>query len=284
MSLDLKVIPILKSRTIDELHSARWHQRRRAGTVMGRTPAVFPRLVMLASMALFASCTASSAMGALRHAHTAHTKRPVVVVIDPGHGGMDPGTRSPHGVMEKRLTLDIAIDVRRGLRRHQVRVVMTRTADRYVSLNQRVRVANRRGDKLFVSIHCDHSGLRHVHGFTIILPRIASKYSVAAARIVAKRLVRSGVKKYAVRHDTRNLRVLSRTRVPAILIEVGFLSNRHDALLLERPSYRRKVGRAIARGLISYLRKFHWIRRAKSRHAGPKAHKAVRRHPVPGNG
>lgn len=80
-----------------------------------------------------------------------------VVVLDPGHGGEDPGARGPHGLLEKDVTLDIARRSAEVLRREGVRVVLTRTDDRRLSLPARTAAANRLGASLFVSIHANAS-------------------------------------------------------------------------------------------------------------------------------
>ncbi len=96
------------------------------------------------------------------------------VVIDPGHGGRDPGAVGPAGTYEKNRTLEIALLVRDMLqmRLPGVRVVMTRTTDEYVSLGARTRLANRNRADLFVSIHCNASTNRDAYGFeTFFLSR-----------------------------------------------------------------------------------------------------------------
>ena len=88
------------------------------------------------------------------------------VVIDPGHGGRDPGAVGPAGTFEKNRTMEIALMVRDLLRVRlpQVRVVMTRTTDEYVSLGARTRIANLNRADLFVSIHCNASTNREAYG------------------------------------------------------------------------------------------------------------------------
>lgn len=88
------------------------------------------------------------------------------VVIDPGHGGRDPGAVGPAGTFEKNRTLEMALMVRDLLRARlpNVRVVMTRTADQYVSLGARTRIANLNRADLFVSIHCNASTNRDAYG------------------------------------------------------------------------------------------------------------------------
>jgi N-acetylmuramoyl-L-alanine amidase len=79
-----------------------------------------------------------------------------VIVLDPGHGGIDPGTRAASGQLEKTLVLEFALMLRDKLEQtDKYRVVMTRTDDRFVELGERVRLARQRDAQLFISIHCD---------------------------------------------------------------------------------------------------------------------------------
>jgi N-acetylmuramoyl-L-alanine amidase len=79
-----------------------------------------------------------------------------VVVIDPGHGGIDPGTRAPSGELEKILTLEFATVLRHKLEAAgKYRVIMTRTDDTFIELSERVQIARQHGAQLLISIHCD---------------------------------------------------------------------------------------------------------------------------------
>ena len=87
--------------------------------------------------------------------HSSRDQRPIIV-LDPGHGGIDTGTRAPSGETEKGVVLDIALMLRDKLEKSgKYRVVMTRTDDSFVALADRVRLARSRNAQLFISIHCD---------------------------------------------------------------------------------------------------------------------------------
>ncbi len=91
--------------------------------------------------------------------------RKLRVVIDPGHGGRDPGARGPRGLAEKNAAFDIAKRLADKLeRRLGIEVIMTRTDDRYVSLEERKDIANRQNADVFVSIHANASKNRRLHG------------------------------------------------------------------------------------------------------------------------
>ncbi|MCF7809511.1 N-acetylmuramoyl-L-alanine amidase [bacterium] len=78
-----------------------------------------------------------------------------VVVIDPGHGGKDPGAIGPTRLYEKDVVLDVGLRLRKALEKHGIKTVMTRETDKFIPLDERGRIANRSGGKLFVSLHCN---------------------------------------------------------------------------------------------------------------------------------
>ncbi|RMF61010.1 MAG: hypothetical protein D6743_14165 [Calditrichaeota bacterium] len=90
------------------------------------------------------------------------------IVIDPGHGGKDPGTIGRHGTYEKDVVLGIGLQLRKILKRKMkdVKVIMTRDSDRYISLKERTRLANKHQGKLFISIHANWNRNSRVHGAT----------------------------------------------------------------------------------------------------------------------
>ncbi len=90
----------------------------------------------------------------------------VIVVVDAGHGGTAFGAVGLNGALEKRVALRAAFELQRALRKQPgVKVVMTRTTDRYLTLSERVRIANRAGAHLFVSLHCNASSSHKQRGF-----------------------------------------------------------------------------------------------------------------------
>ena len=175
-----------------------------------------------------------------------------IVVVDPGHGGQDPGATSVRGDREKIIVLDVARSVAERLAQAGVDVRMTREGDQFIDLNDRAAVANRCKADLFVSIHADYSTQNHgASGFTCYVSRAASRSSDAAADTIARRLQATGLE-YRGRKEA-NYRVLVTSCVPAVLVELGFLSNRTDAAMLSDDAHRQRVATAIADGIIDYL-------------------------------
>jgi len=177
------------------------------------------------------------------------------VVIDPGHGGIDPGTRSGNGMDEKTIVLAVAKDMIPLLNRDHIKFILTRDRDKYVSLRQRVQIANRTGDRLLLSIHCDYFQQRGMEGFTVLYAQGASHDSHVAAHLIAAGLIHEGFTCHDVRMDTRGLEVLDKTNCPAVLVELGFMSDPHDLRYLTSNSGRQKLAAGLVRGLRAFLRR-----------------------------
>jgi N-acetylmuramoyl-L-alanine amidase len=213
------------------------------------------------------------------------------IMLDPGHGGVDPGAVGEGMLLEKDIVLEIARSVRSILEGEGYRVMMTRNDDRYVSLRNRALAANRLRVDLFVSIHAN-AALNHLaqgtetfyyapasDPWSRTVARLENavlrletpgdpggagrtgvggtgderrEESIRAAGAVQKRL------SSAARTPDRGIKaaefyVLKHTRMPSILVETGFLSNRQERDHLADSGHRNAVGRAIARGIRDYL-------------------------------
>jgi N-acetylmuramoyl-L-alanine amidase len=181
--------------------------------------------------------------------------RQFIVVIDPGHGGRDPGGIGWRGIEEKEITLAIARLVElEALSEPELRIVLTRRSDIYVPLKERTALADRLGAALYLSIHANiHSDWR-VKGIETLLPeswRGRSSRSLLLARGLQESLVRElGGRDRGVKYQRLYLRWSS---VPAALVEVGFLSNPEEARLLQSLSYQDRIARAILAGIKEFL-------------------------------
>jgi N-acetylmuramoyl-L-alanine amidase len=176
-------------------------------------------------------------------------------VIDPGHGGKDPGaweaTSSP--VPEKAIVLDVSLKVMELLRQRGATVVPTRTTDSYPSLEERADLAARTKTDLFVSIHADSAPSNpQASGTEVYIYTQASAQSERAAREVVAAFERAGFSSRGIKR--RNLHVLREHPRPAILIECGFMTNRGDMRNLNKPAYRTRLAEAIADGIERSLR------------------------------
>ena len=213
------------------------------------------------------------------------------VVIDPGHGGHDPGAQV-RGLNEAELVLDIAQRLERLLVNEPgVEVVLTRRTNAYVALEERTAIANRSPADLFLSIHANASGNAAVRGFETYFLSFApnSEAEAIAARENAGSARRMGslpdiVKAIALnnkidesrdfasmvqasmqdllRKTDRNARnlgvkqapfmVLIGATMPSVLVEVSFLTNRDEATLLRSQNYRQQIAEALFAGVMKY--------------------------------
>lgn len=175
--------------------------------------------------------------------------RNVTIVVDPGHGGHDPGTLgNGHSFMpEKSLTLAIATELAQQLRSRGANVVMTRTGDWFLELDSRAAVANRHRADIFVSIHIDASRNTGASGTTVYMCRGGSAQSRQLAQCVAQALQDAGIECRGTR--SAGYRVLVASNCPAILVECGFLTNFGDARQLNTPYHRARLAAAIAQGI-----------------------------------
>lgn len=213
------------------------------------------------------------------------------IVIDPGHGGHDPGARA-HGLSEADLVLDVALRLEQLLAREPgLEVVLTRRDDTYVPLEERTAIANRAEADLFLSIHANAARNPQARGIETYYLSFASNpeaEAVAArenatsgglmhhlpdivraiafnskldesrdlAAIVQESLV---TRLRRVNRDVRNLGVkkapfvvLVGAQMPSVLAEISFLTNRQEAALLKTPAYRQHIAEALFQAIVRY--------------------------------
>jgi N-acetylmuramoyl-L-alanine amidase len=173
------------------------------------------------------------------------------VVIDAGHGGKDPGATSILGFYEKNINLAVALEVARLLEQRGLTVAMTRTDDYFVELEDRAAIANSLDADLFVSIHADSFPKNTRRGYTVYVANGASSSSRRAASAIARSMSSTGLNSFGV--QTANYHVLTATRGPAVLVELGYLSNRSEAALLRSTSFQDRLAQAVADGISDYF-------------------------------
>jgi N-acetylmuramoyl-L-alanine amidase len=212
-----------------------------------------------------------------------------VVVLDAGHGGIDPGTTAANGALEKDVVLLFAQALRqRLLKENRFRVVMIRDDDTFVPLDERVRRAREAGANLFVSIHADSIGVGSVRGATVYTgaeratdaesAKLADRENAADAAAglpaegpalavsdILHDLTARETRRFSHRfahlllsdmgratrwsaqpHREAGFRVLRAHDVPAVLVELGYLSNAKDADLLGSEPWRERASAAMA--------------------------------------
>lgn len=168
------------------------------------------------------------------------------VVVDAGHGGMDSGASRRTGPPEKVVALDVAQRVEKKLRESQLKTVMTRSRDVFITLDRRVAIENAQKNSVFVSIHFNDSRRRAIHGFETYY---YSPMSYDLARRIQNKLL---TLPHAVNRGVRpaNFRVLRKAIYPAVLVECGFLSNRSEGRSARSSDYREHLADKIAEAIV----------------------------------
>jgi N-acetylmuramoyl-L-alanine amidase len=203
-----------------------------------------------------------------------------LIVIDPGHGGRDPGAIGTTGTLEKTVTLAAAQELRRQLEATgRYRVALTRTGDRTVSLAQRLAFARNHGADLLIAIHADASPNHSARGASVYVSSGSSPTTkLSANRGNSGRIAQAlaapepqptpgsawlqysmieqladDVRMVATPARAAHLYVLGSRTLPSVLLEMGFLSNRKDEALLRQPAHRRVLVRAIGDAIDDYF-------------------------------
>lgn len=174
----------------------------------------------------------------------------IVVCLDPGHGGKDPGAVG-NGVIEKDVNLDIALRARELLKGMGYQVVMTRVRDIYVSLEERCKIANSSGAEAFLSVH-NNASINGGEGTETFCYYDSEEGKVLANAVHSQVISRIGLKNRGVKKA--GFYVLANTDMPSALLEGAFISNPKEASLLKEASFRQKIAEGIAAGIADYLR------------------------------
>jgi len=171
------------------------------------------------------------------------------VALDPGHGGKDPGAIGPTGLMEKHVTLDVALRVRRLLVEDGIRVIMTRETDVFIELADRPRIGRERGGSVFVSIHANANAQTTVNGSETYY---LSPVSLSLAQMIQDEITRAlGLPSRGIK--TANFLVLRENAVPTVLVEVAFISHPQEEARLREDAFRERIATAVARGIMRFL-------------------------------
>jgi N-acetylmuramoyl-L-alanine amidase len=175
------------------------------------------------------------------------------VVIDPGHGGPDPGAVGINGLRETDVVLDVSLQVAQLLQAKGVRVLLTRTSEVDVDLPPRVALANNSRADVFLSIHANALSLSRPDVNGIETFYFQGGRSQALAQAVQEQML--AISPGSPDRGARSGRffVIRRTVMPAALAEMGFVTGSLDAPRLADPSFRRRMALAIANGLLRYL-------------------------------
>ncbi len=179
----------------------------------------------------------------------------VLVVIDPGHGGPDPGAVGIGGLRETSVVLPISLQVAALLEQNGVQALLTRQSEYDLDLDPRVQLAERADADLFVSIHANAISMSRpdVNG--------VETYYYSNAGLQLARAIHSSMLQGTGRPDrgVRQARfyVLVHTSMPAVLVETGFVTGRDDAPLLADPGFQRRMAESISRGILQYIQQYY---------------------------
>lgn len=186
---------------------------------------------------------------------------PIIIMIDPGHGGSDPGHEAVQKgqLPEKELNLIIAQKFGKYLsdKLENVKVLYTRTTDTYLTLDQRVALANSKHADIFISVHCNGSDDHKIHGTETHVHSMNSEKAVQLAKEIEKDLrTKAGRKSRGVKDTddrSHSLHVLKFTKMTSVLVECGFLTNTHEAGYLNSDKGQDHIASALYRGVKNYV-------------------------------
>ncbi|CEN79748.1 N-acetylmuramoyl-L-alanine amidase family protein [Paraclostridium sordellii] len=176
------------------------------------------------------------------------------VLIDPGHGGSDIGTKGVEGVLEKGICLSIGKKVAGVLSQYDdLEVILTRSEDTYVSVEDRIKMANSQNVDAVISIEANaQSGRNDAYGI--------ETYYQQNGVVDSEKLAKSIQGTICLYLNTRdrgtypsNLEILKKTDMPSALVEVGFITNEKETKKLKTESYQNKMAEGIAQGILRYI-------------------------------
>lgn len=175
------------------------------------------------------------------------------VVLDPGHGGPDPGAVGIGGLRETDVVLDVGLQVAQLLQSRGVQVLLTRTSEVDVDLPPRVALANRSGADLFVSLHANALSLDRpdVNGIETFYFQGGRSYELAISIQQQLMAVSPGTPDRGARPG--RFFVIRRTVMPSVLTEMGFVTGEIDAPRLADARFRQSLAAAIAKGILNVL-------------------------------
>lgn len=183
---------------------------------------------------------------------------PPVILLDPGHGGMDAGKTGVNGEEEKEINLNIALYIKKLLEEESIEVVMTRTTDQRLAetqvedLKERVRIMNEEKPVLAVSIHQNSYHEEGVHGAQVFYYEDSAE-GKEAGEIMQKLLNENISDNNKEAKANRSYYILKKTEVPVIIVECGFLSNYEEAEKLADEKYQQTLANVIKEGILCYM-------------------------------
>ena len=182
------------------------------------------------------------------------------IVVDPGHGGSSTGNPGHDGVLERALTLPMALSLAQTLEELGANVILTRESNFDPGLEERALIANRAGADLFVSVHCNDGSSNHTIRGAEVYYHASEPISQSVAKFIADK-VRQGVSAIPVRGVLSDYRiypgdgfaVLRHSQMAGVLVETGYMSNSADYAALKNKDVQIQMGVAIAQGIADFF-------------------------------
>ena len=213
-------------------------------------------------------CTAISgaviSVGMMKNMPVFKNSEKNVIVIDPGHGGGDPGKVGVDGSLEKDINLAISQYLKKELQDKNYKVIMTREKDtglydesdtnkKIADLHKRIEIMNQSDVKLVVSIHQNSYHEENVFGAQVFYYQTSTEGEKAAGIIqdALQKVNPDNTKKIKANNTYY---ILKKTEVPTVIVECGFLSNYKEAQKLVTEDYQKSVAEAVAEGILSYIK------------------------------
>lgn len=171
-------------------------------------------------------------------------------IIDPGHGGQDNGAMGKKGTLEKELNLEVSLRLKDLLEEAGAKVVLTRFDDTFISLYERAFLANFLMADFFISIHTNSHTKAQTEGIEVFYYPNHLHAGPLATRILDSMVRETGLKKLAVK--TNNFAVIRETQMPGVLLELGFISNSQEELILRTEEFKNNAARGIFQGIVDF--------------------------------
>jgi N-acetylmuramoyl-L-alanine amidase len=184
-------------------------------------------------------------------------KKNYTIVIDPGHGGPDPGSSGKNGTLEKDVVLQVALKLGPILEKKGFKVIYTRKTDKIEwsgqkeELLQRAAISNNAKADLFVSIHTNASELTNIKGVETYYNRLSSKGKRAASLVQNEVVKQINLKNRGIRSE--NYSVLRNVNAPSILVELAYISTPAEEAILKNPQSQLRFAQGIANGVVKYF-------------------------------
>lgn len=177
-----------------------------------------------------------------------------LIVIDAGHGGKDPGAISKlDGTKEKDIALSVAIKLKKSLESFGYRVYLTRDYDAYIGLYDRSNMANNLKADVFLSIHLNSAPMASASGVEMLYVADSRDSKLLASKLQENLVSNTGAKNRGI-IERPNLVVIRETQMPAVLAEIGFLSNPEEVSKLNDSNYIQAIVQGLAEGVLKYFK------------------------------